>query len=141
MLVSLSLVDDAALPQPQPSGLETQVATVLLSRAGRDASQLIAFVAASLGQAWPEATRVKRRGLFNRGAVTGIEIRLGDAHYELTSIDGRPVATIAVAHGGVALSHVTVSVQEWATSLVKALAALAEEVQQARLALQRLGAD
>jgi hypothetical protein len=116
------------------------VATVLLARAGRDANGLMAFVATSIGRAWPEATRIKRRGLFNRGAVTGIEIRLGDAHYELTTVDGRPVATIADAHGGVALSHTKVSVQEWATSLVKAMAAMADEVQQARAALERLGA-
>jgi hypothetical protein len=121
--------------------METQVAAVVLARTASDAQQLIELVAKQIAAAWPDVVRLKRRGLFNTGRVVGTEIRLGPAHYELSIVDGRPVATIADAHGGVALSHTEVTVEEWTRRLVGDLAVLAQEIESARAALSRLSAS
>jgi hypothetical protein len=121
--------------------METQVTAVVLARTANDANQLIELVSRQIAAAWPEAVRLKRRGLFKTGRVVGTEIRLGRVHYELDIVDGRPVATIADAHGGIALSHTEVSIEEWTRRLVGDLATLAGQIESARSALTRLSAS
>src|SRR5580765_4026219 len=74
-------VDDGGLV-PDPDGLELDGLTLLLQRLARDQHELIDGLARSIGGALPDAVRVKRRGLFNRGRAHSLEIHLGDEVFE-----------------------------------------------------------
>ncbi len=55
------------------------------------------------------------------GAMKSVLIELDDAHYELEVNHGALTATTALVSGGIALSHATVPLAKWTSSLAASL--------------------
>lgn len=122
-------------PPPEPAGYDVQAAVEQLAGLATEQDQLLARVADQFGRTWPEATRVRRKGLFNTGRVVGVTVRLDTSEFSLDLKGGILHPVVAEAHGGVAISHREVAPDEWVRALFAALSALAGRSDQARQAL------
>lgn len=126
---------DAAEPTP---GWEVESVVQILSGLARDQQHLLEAMATQFTQSWPEAVRVQRSGMFNRGAVTAVVLRLPDRHFTLERRDGVVYPSVALASGGVALAHDELPLGEWIEQLAHSLTQQAERSESARHALEGL---
>jgi hypothetical protein len=130
-------VDDGGLV-PDPDGVEFAGLTLLLRRLAHDQHELIDGLARSIGEALPDAVRVKRRGLLNTGRAHTLEIHLGDEVFELRDTSGQITPHVGRAVGGVVISHDSCAIDDWLLRLRAALALSAQGSADVAVALSRL---
>jgi len=106
-----------------------------------DARDLDAFVealAAKLTAAFPQSTRVERKGFRGGGRVRALDVELGEHRYRLSVQSGRPTSSRARTVRGIVLKNEELGLDEWIESLARDLAEGAEESERGRVALERL---
>ena len=87
-----------------PDTTNTRGLAVLLGGMATDHLALLDYLAGTFAAAMPSATRVQRRGLFNRGRAESVRVHLGDTVFELRDHAGQVEPSIGSSVGGVALS-------------------------------------
>jgi hypothetical protein len=106
-----------------------------------DARDLDAFVealAAKLTTAFPQSTRVERKGFRGGGRVRALDVELGEHRYRLSVQSGRPACSRARTVRGIVLKNEELDLDEWIESLARDLAESAEQSERGRVALERL---
>jgi len=106
-----------------------------------DARDLDAFVealAAKLTAAFPQSTRVERKGFRGGGRVRALDVELGEHRYRLSVQSGRPASSRARTVRGIVLKNEELDLDEWIESLARDLAESAEQSERGRVALERL---
>jgi hypothetical protein len=108
---------------------------------GRDLTAGVEVLALKLEAALPSECRVQRRSrsLFNREKVVeSIDVRLGDAHYELRQDRGRIDANRSKEVRGVVIKREPLGLADWVAGLEAELREQAQTSAAARQALERL---
>jgi hypothetical protein len=104
-----------------------------------DLRSYLEVLAAKLEDAFPGRTRVDRRGgVFGRGEVERIVLRLGKEEYELRSERGEPVAFRRSIVRGITLKNEELSLEAWVDDLSRALVAEADQSERGREAVEKL---
>jgi hypothetical protein len=106
-----------------------------------DALDLDAFLealAAKLSAAFPDSTRVERKGFRGTGRVRAIAVGLGEHEYRLQRDAGGTKGTRARTVRGIVLKNEELDLDEWINELAHDLAEAAEQSERGRLALERL---
>jgi len=111
-----------------------------------DAAESAVFLevlAGKLEQALPEQVEVERKGRLFGGAKTvrRIDVRMGDAHYEIEGEGGVLAARRSRIVRGITLKSESLPVDAWIDALTAELVMAADRSEQGRAALQRLLAD
>ncbi|MGC8461455.1 MAG: hypothetical protein ACP5OR_06405 [Candidatus Dormibacteria bacterium] len=84
-----------------------------------ETSRVLAPFIDELSHLLPGRIHVKRSLV--GGTIRSVQIELDDAHYGLEVNHGQLKATTALVSGGIALSHSTVPLAQWSTSLASSL--------------------
>jgi len=124
--------------EPPRDPAELQGLAVLLHQVSADQRGLLDELERTLGRAWPEAVRIQRDGMFNRGRVNHIEVLLGGQVFDLRVEHGQVVASRGDVVGGVALSRTPCAIDGWVDGLLGALAEAARSSDAVRAALSQL---
>jgi hypothetical protein len=105
-----------------------------------DARTLAEALAAKLGEALPEQTKVRRQGgLLSRGKrLESVEVQLGEEIFVLSLAGDRSQASRAKAVRGVVIKRQELALDAWLEALSDALSVEAERSESARLSLERL---
>ena len=105
-----------------------------------DTAAFLEALAAKLDDALPGQVAVERKGRMFGGPkrVRRIEVRIGDAHYELEADGGAVSARRRSVVRGIALKSEDLGVDAWIDGLSRELHALAQRSEQGRVALERL---
>jgi hypothetical protein len=106
-----------------------------------DAEDLDVFVEALAGKlaaAFPQQTRLERKGFRGGGRVRVIEVELGEHRYRLAAESGRVTSSRARAVRGIVLKNEELGLDEWIESLARDLGETAEQSERGRAALERL---
>ena len=126
------MVDDA------DPDLDLDLLAASLRADGTESATFAQALAAKLLQALPDATRVRRGGMFGRGEVQEIDVEAGGERLGLRVARGTIQTTAARVSGGIVLKTETVAFEEWLRRLTAALAEQAGRSERTRQALERL---
>jgi hypothetical protein len=121
-----------------PDAMNTRGLAVLLGGMASDHLALLDYLAGTFAAAMPSATRVQRRGLFNRGRAESVRVHLGDVVFELRDHAGQVEPSIGSSVGGVALSREKVTIDAWVVRFAAALDDAARSSDHVRAALANL---
>ena len=107
-----------------------------------DTAVFLQALAAKLEDALPGQVEVERKGRLFGGPkrVRRIQVRIGDAHYEIEG-NGAVSARRRSVVRGIALKSEDLGLEAWIDALSGDLHALAQRSEQGRLALERLLTD
>ncbi len=111
---------------------------LVLHRLAGDQRDLLDELDARLSRVLPEAVRVQRDHLFNRGRANHVEILLGGQVFDLRLEHGQVTSSVGDVVGGVALSRTPCAVEVWIDQLMAALEAAARSSDAVRAALSKL---
>ncbi|MBV8431998.1 MAG: hypothetical protein JO244_12585 [Solirubrobacterales bacterium] len=106
-----------------------------------DAQTLAEVLAAKLGEALPDQTRIRRQGgrLLSRGKrLESVEVRLGEETFVLSLSGGKAETSRAKTVRGVVIRRQELPLDAWLEALSEALRAEAQRSEAARLSLERL---
>ncbi len=118
---------------PQPLELAQ-----VLGELSADQQQLLDFVATTFATRLPAATKVQRKGLFNRGRAVAVRVHVGAEVFALVETNGLVEATVGSSSGGIALTPEVISTREWSSRFSAALRSEAGRSTQVREALRGL---
>lgn len=106
-----------------------------------DARALAEALAAKLGEALPDQTRVRRRGgrlLSREKRLDSVEVQLGEETFVLSLSGERAETSRAKTVRGVVIKRQELPLDAWLEELSDALGAEAQRSKSARLSLERL---
>jgi len=106
-----------------------------------DARTLAEVLAAKLGEALPDQTRVRRQGgrlLSREKRIESVEVQLGEETFVLSLSGGNAETSRAKTVRGVVIRRQTLPLEAWLEALSEALGAEAQRSETARLSLERL---
>jgi hypothetical protein len=108
-----------------------------------DTAVFLEALAAKLHEALPGQVEVDRKGRMFGGPkrVRRLEVRVGDAHYEIEGDGGALSARRRSVVRGIALKSEDLGIEAWIDGLSGDLHALAQRSEQGRIALERLLTD
>jgi hypothetical protein len=109
-----------------------------------DTTDLRAFTAAlavKLQEAVPDRVKIRRDGMFGRGEIRDIGVKLSDHLWRLQIDRGSIIATRDKEVGGIVLKHEQITLDEWVDQVSRELTELARSSESARLALERMLID
>jgi len=129
---------DEVVPAGGPDPAELGGLAVVFHRLADDQRGLLDFLDTSLSTAMPEAVRVQRDHMFNRGRANHVEILLGGRVFDLRLEHGAITSSQGDVVGGVALSRMPCAIEAWIDDLLVALDAAARASDSVRAALAKL---
>jgi hypothetical protein len=106
-----------------------------------DARALAEALAAKLGEALPDQTRIRRRGggfLSREKRLESVEVQLGEETFVLSLSGEKAETTRAKTVRGVVIKRQQLSLDAWLEALSDALGAEAQRSEAARQSLERL---
>jgi hypothetical protein len=106
-----------------------------------DSHDLDAFLealASKLCAAFPDSTRVERKGFRGGGRVRALDVELGEHHYRLERQSSGAKSSRLRTVRGIVLKNEELGLDEWVESLARDLSEAAEQSERGRLALERL---
>jgi hypothetical protein len=106
-----------------------------------DARTLAEVLAAKLGEALPDQTRIRRQGgrlLSREKRLQSVEVQLGEETFVLSLSGGKAETSRAKSVRGVVIKRQELPLDAWLEALSDALGAEAQRSEAARLSLERL---
>ena len=106
-----------------------------------DAKDLDAFLEAlaeKLAAAFPESTRIERKGFRRGGRVRALGVELGEHRYRLERESSGVSCSRARSVRGIVLKNEELGLDEWIDALARDLSDSAEQSERGRAALERL---
>lgn len=104
----------------------------------RDLEAFLEALASKLCAAFPDSTRVERKGFRGGGRVRALNVDLGEHCYRLERELSGTKSSRSRAVRGIVLKNEQLGLDEWIESLARDLSEAAEQSERGRLALERL---
>jgi hypothetical protein len=104
----------------------------------RDLDAFLEALASKLSAAFPDSTRVERKGFRGGGRVRALHVEVGEHRYRLERESSGPKSSRSRTVRGIVLKNEELGLDEWIESLARDLSEAAEQSERGRLALERL---
>jgi len=104
----------------------------------RDLDTFLEALATKLSAAFPDSTRVERKGFRGSGRVRAIDVELGEHRYHLERESSGPSCSRARTVRGIVLKNDELGLDAWIDALAQDVSETAEQSERGRVALERL---
>jgi hypothetical protein len=104
----------------------------------RDLDAFLEVLASKLSAAFPDSTRVERKGFRGGGRVHALDVNLGEHRYRLERGSHGAKSSRSRTVRGIVLKNEELGLDEWIESIARELSEAAEQSERGRLALERL---
>ena len=104
----------------------------------RDLDTFLEALATKLSAAFPDNTKVERKGFRGSGRVRAIDVELGEHRYRLERESSGPSCSRARTVRGIVLKNDELGLDAWIDALAQDVSESAEQSERGRVALERL---
>jgi hypothetical protein len=104
----------------------------------RDLDTFLEALATKLSAAFPDSTKVERKGFRGSGRVRAIDVELGEHRYRLEREPSGPSCSRARTVRGIVLKNDELGLDAWIDALAQDVSETAEQSERGRVALERL---
>ena len=104
----------------------------------RDLDAFLEVLASKLSAAFPDSTRVERKGFRGGGRVRVVDVELAEHRYRLVRASTGAKSSRLRTVRGIVLKNEELGLDEWIESIARELSEAAEQSERGRLALERL---